>query len=56
MEELLVEHQKNAKQDREKKVSRKDTGMSQEDMMRVQEEMFAQAKARLQSGMNPVAE
>lgn len=49
--ELLKEHQQTMKQDREKKNSKKDTGMSEEEMIAKQQEMFQRAKERLQSGV-----
>jgi histone H3/H4 len=53
MQELLQEHQKIVKQDREKKISRKDnSGMTEEEMIKAQEEMFKKARERLQSGVS----
>ncbi|KAJ3261672.1 negative cofactor 2 transcription regulator complex subunit ncb2 [Boothiomyces macroporosus] len=57
MHELLNEHQQSVKVDREKKSSRKDTGgLTEEELVKVQEEMFAKARERLQSGAGPVDE
>ena len=50
-QELLKEHQQSVKQDREKKNQKKDTGMTEEEMIKAQEEMFAKARERLQSGV-----
>jgi hypothetical protein len=59
MEELLVEHQKNviyvlikAKQDREKKSQKKKTDMTEDELLVLQQEIFAKSRERLNSGVN----
>lgn len=49
---MYISSNSQAKQDREKKISRKDhSGMTEEEMIKCQEEMFAKARERLQSGV-----
>ncbi|KAI8895790.1 histone-fold-containing protein [Globomyces pollinis-pini] len=53
MEELLTDHQKSLK-DREKRSARMDnSGMTQEELIQFQEQMFAKAKERMASGVGP---
>ncbi|GAA5925847.1 uncharacterized protein JCM15063_005140 [Sporobolomyces koalae] len=48
--DVLKDHKELAKDERKKKASKKATGMSQEEMLRIQEELFAASKARLEAG------
>jgi hypothetical protein len=52
MQDLLKEHQQSVKQDREKKNSKKDVGMTEEELIQYQEEMFKKARERLNSGIS----
>ena len=51
---MMTEHQQTVKSDREKKSSKKDTGMTQEELLRFQEEMFRKSRERLQAGGGPL--
>ncbi|GAA5978114.1 hypothetical protein JCM5350_007400 [Sporobolomyces pararoseus] len=48
--DVLKDHKELAKDERKKKQSKKATGMSQEEMLRIQEELFAASRAKLDAG------
>ncbi|GAA5893650.1 uncharacterized protein JCM6883_003593 [Sporobolomyces salmoneus] len=50
--DVLKDHKELAKDERKKKQSKKASGMSQEEMLRIQEELFAASKAKLEAGVS----
>lgn len=47
MQELLHDHIETVKTDRKKKAAKKDSQLSQEELLKLQEEMFAKSRSKM---------